>query len=206
MSAEPPRWHELADVELVQHCLQGRQHAWRALVHRYQRLVFTVARRAGLDEHTAADVLQSVFEKMHRHLPQLAQPERLRAWLVTTAKRETLTLLRLAARQRWADEPASDDDDDTPLIERLPDPAPLADERLQELQEAQRMHVALDRLDERCRLLLTLLFADEDERPAYDEVARRLGMPEGSIGPTRSRCLDKLRRLYLRGDSPDDAR
>jgi len=205
MSAEPPGLHALADVELVQQCLAGRQDAWRVLVHRYQRLVFTVARRAGLDEHAAADVLQSVFEKVHRHLPQLTQPERLRAWVVTTAKRETLTLLRLAARQRSADEPAGEDDD-TPLIERLADPAPLADERLQELQEAQRMHVALDRLDERCRLLLTLLFADDDERPAYDEVARRLGMPDGSIGPTRGRCLDKLRRLYLGGDNPGKLR
>jgi len=200
MSLDPPSLHQLPDAELVQHCLAGSQAAWRALVHRYQRLVFTVARRAGLDEHAAADVLQGVFEKVHRHLAHLTQPDRLRAWVVTTAKRETLTLLHRAARERSADDPGTDDDG-LSLIDRLVDPGPLADERLQDLQEAQRMHVALDRLDERCRRLLTLLFADEDERPPYEEIARRLDMPEGSIGPTRGRCLDKLRRLYLQGDA-----
>ena len=61
------------------------------------------------------------------------------------------------------------------------------------------MRVAMDRLDDRCRTLLTLLFSDEDERPGYEKVAQQMGMPEGSVSPTRSRCLDKLRRLYLRG-------
>jgi RNA polymerase sigma factor (sigma-70 family) len=205
MSLDPPRLQDLPDAELVQHCLDGNQAAWRVLVHRYQRLVFTVARRANLDEHAAADVLQGVFEKVHRHLAHLTQPDRLRAWVVTTAKRETLTLLQRASRERSADD-AGPDDEGLSLIERLVDPAPLADERLQDLQEAQRMHVALDRLDDRCRQLLTLLFADEDERPPYDEIARRLEMPEGSIGPTRGRCLDKLRRLYLQGNGISEAR
>jgi RNA polymerase sigma factor (sigma-70 family) len=199
MSTDPARLHELPDAELVQRCLGDSQAAWRVLVHRYQRLVFTVARRAGMDEHASADVLQGVFEKVHRHLAQLTQPDRLRAWVVTTAKREALTLRHRASRERSADD-AGPDDEGLSLIDRLVDPAPLADERLQDLQEAQRMHVALDRLDERCRRLLTLLFADEDDRRPYDEIARRLDMPEGSIGPTRGRCLDKLRRLYLQGD------
>lgn len=204
MSAKGPTPSELPDAELAQLCLEGRQDAWRVLVLRYQRLVFTVARRAGLDDHAAADVLQAVFEKVHRHLPRLTQPDRLRAWVVTTAKREALTQLRQASRQRAAGEP--DDDDETPLVERIADPAPLADEQLDALQEAQRIHVAMARLDERCRTLLSMLFADEDERPAYDEVARRLGMPEGSIGPTRGRCLDKLRRLYVQGGQPEGNR
>ncbi|MFO1269576.1 MAG: sigma factor-like helix-turn-helix DNA-binding protein [Rubrivivax sp.] len=66
---------------------------------------------------------------------------------------------------------------------------------LEQLQRAELVRAALDRLDERCRGLLTLLFADEDERVPYDEVARRLSMPVGSIGPTRARCLAKLREL-----------
>lgn len=201
MADTEARIQELADAELAQQCLAGNQAAWRVLVERYQRLVFTVARRAGLDEHAGADILQSVFEKLFRHLGQLTQPDRLRAWVVTTARRETLTLLARNARMRTVAEPVTDDDEGS-LIDRLADPSPLADEQMQALQEAQQMHVALDRLDERCRGLLTMLFADDDDRLPYDEIARRLGMPEGSIGPTRGRCLDKLRRLYLRGDGP----
>ena len=77
MSLDPPRLQDLTDADLVQRCVDGDQAAWRALVQRYQRLVFTVARRAALDEHAAADVLQSVCEKVHRHLAHLTQPDRL---------------------------------------------------------------------------------------------------------------------------------
>lgn len=185
---------DLDDAALVQRCLAGKQDAWRALVHRYQRLVFTVARRARLDEHAAADVLQTVFARLFEHLPRLSQPDRLHAWLVTTARRETLALLRHA--NRFAAVPATVDEGED-AIAQIPDAAPLAEELLQDLQESQAVRLALDRLDARCRDLLTMLFADEDERPGYDQISLRLGMPEGSIGPTRSRCLDKLRRLYL---------
>ncbi|KNZ32520.1 MAG: hypothetical protein AD742_11085 [Methylibium sp. NZG] len=180
---------------MVQRCLAGKQDAWRALVHRYQRLVFTVARRARLDEHAAADVLQTVFARLFEHLPGLSQPDRLHAWLVTTARRETLALLRHA--NRFASAPAAADEDGADAIAQIPDAAPLAEELLEDLQESQAVRLALDRLDPRCRDLLTMLFADEDERLGYDQISQRLGMPEGSIGPTRSRCLDKLRRLYL---------
>lgn len=198
MTAPPtPALADLPDEALVLRCLQGQQAAWRVLVQRYERLVFTVARRARLDEHAAADVLQTVFSRLFEHLGKLTQPERLQAWLVTTAKRETLAQLRQAAR--YAPAPASGssgEDAETDPIAQLADPAPQAEELLGELQEAQAMRVALQRLDDRCRELLTLLFADEDERLPYDQLAQQMGMPAGSIGPTRGRCLDKLRRLY----------
>ena len=187
---------DIDDAALVRLCLAGRQDAWRALVTRYQRLVFTVARRARLDEHAAADVLQIVFSRLFEHLASLTQPDRLQAWLVTTARRETLAILRHANRYAA---PSDSVDGDRDTIEDIPDAAPLAEDLLQDLQEAQAMRVAMDRLDDRCRTLLTLLFSDEDERPGYEKVAQQMGMPEGSVSPTRSRCLDKLRRLYLRG-------
>ncbi len=194
---EAPALADLPDEALVARCLQGQQAAWRVLVQRYERLVFTVARRARLDEHAAADVLQTVFSRLFEHLGKLNQPDRLQAWLVTTAKRETLAQLRQAAR--YAPAPGgqtSDDEGEASAVDQLADPAPLAEDLLAELQEAQAMRVAMQRLDERCRNLLSLLFADEDERLPYDQLAQQLGMPPGSIGPTRGRCLDKLRRLY----------
>ncbi len=194
---DTPALADLPDEALVARCLQGQQAAWRVLVQRYERLVFTVARRARLDEHAAADVLQTVFSRLFEHLGTLTQPERLQAWLVTTAKRETLAQLRQAARYAPATSGTGHDGDgEADPVDQLPDTAPLAEDLLGDLQEAQAMRVALQRLDERCRTLLTLLFADEDERLPYDQLAQQLGMPPGSIGPTRGRCLDKLRRLY----------
>lgn len=182
------------DAALVARCRQRDASAWRALVQRYQRLVYAIVRRAGLDEHVAADVFQTVFARLLEHLPRLTQPERLQAWIVTTARRETLRALDHGRRNVSM---TRADDADAPrdsVEDSLPDPAPLAEEALAELQQLDRLRRALERLDARCRELLALVFRDDDERLPYDEVARRLGIPTGSIGPTRARCLDKLRR------------
>jgi RNA polymerase sigma factor (sigma-70 family) len=174
------------DDALVARCRAGDAAAWRALVHRYQRLVHAIVRRGGLDDEAAADVFQTVFARLVEHLPRLQQPERLQAWIVTTAKRE----LWLATRRGRRTGPLDDEQ-----AAALADDAPRAEEALAELQELHRLRVAVDRLDERCRRLLQLLFADDD-RPAYDEIARTMSMPVGSIGPTRARCLAKLRGLF----------
>ena len=181
------------DATLVARCLQGEADAWAALVRRYQRLVYAIVMRAGLDEHAAADVFQTVFSRLIEHLPRLTQPERLQAWIVTTAKRETLRLRHLG--QRTVSISGPDDAPGEGLEHSLPDDSPLTEEALSALQQLDLLRAGLDRLDPRCRDLLLMLFGDEDEQPAYDEVARRLAMPVGSIGPTRARCLGKLRRL-----------
>jgi RNA polymerase sigma factor (sigma-70 family) len=180
------------DASLVARCLTGDAAAWTLLVQRYQRLVYAVVRRIGLDEHAAADVFQTVFSRLIEHLPKITQPERLQAWIVTTAKRETL---RARERGRRHVSLTRDDDDGEALEDNLVDDAPLAEDALSGLQQLHLLRLGLDQLDERCRSLLTLVFRDEDEHMPYDEVARRLGVPTGSIGPTRSRCLDKLRKL-----------
>lgn len=186
------------DAALVARCRGGDASAWGALVKKYQRLVYAVVLRAGFDEHGAADVFQTVFSRLVEHLPRLEQPDRLQAWIVTTAKREALRARQLG--QRTVSLTRHDDDDSGEpappgLEETLADDAPLAEQALSDLQQLNLLRHGLDRLDERCRDLLLLLFRDDDERVAYDEVARRLGMPVGSIGPTRLRCLGKLRTL-----------
>jgi RNA polymerase sigma factor (sigma-70 family) len=181
------------DAALVARCLAGEAAAWAALVRRYQRLVYTVARRIGHDEHAAADVFQTVFGRLVAHLPRIADPSRLQAWIVTTAKREAL--LQRARSQRTVSMTRDADEDGGTEAWDAPDDALLPDEALAQLQQADRVRRALDRLDTRCRELLRLLFADADRTPAYDEVSRRLNMPPGSIGPTRARCLTKLRQL-----------
>lgn len=181
------------DADLVARCLQGEAAAWVALVRRYQRLVYAIVMRAGLDEHAAADVFQTVFSRLLDHLSRLNQPDRLQAWIVTTAKREALRLRRLG--QRTVSMTAPDDAPGEGLEHTLADDSPLTETVLSELQQLDLLRAGLDRLDLRCRELLRLLFGDADECPAYDEVARRLAMPVGSIGPTRARCLGKLRSL-----------
>lgn len=185
------------DAELVDRCRRGDAGAWGLLVKRYQRLVYTVALRMGLDAHGAADVFQTVFVRLVEHLPRLSQPERLQAWIVTTAKREGLRLRQLGQRtvSMTRDTDADGDDAGPALEDTLADDAPGAEDQLAELQLLNLLRNGLDRLDPRCRELLLLVFRADDERLPYDEVARRLNIPVGSIGPTRSRCLGKLRGL-----------
>jgi RNA polymerase sigma factor (sigma-70 family) len=185
------------DAALVARCRQGDASAWTALVSRYQRLVYAIVMRVGHDEHAAADVFQTVFTRLLEHLPRLTQPERLQAWIVTTAKREALLQRRLG--QRTVSMTRDDNDDEASLEDTLRDETPLAEDALADLQQLDLLRHGLDRLDPRCRDLLLMLFGDDDERIDYAEVARRLAIPVGSIGPTRSRCLGKLRRL-VEGD------
>jgi len=192
MVTSPPAPKDEDDAQLVARCRAGESAAWGALVGRYQRLVYAVVRRAGHDEHTAADVFQTVFSRLIEHLPRLAQPERLQAWIVTTAKREALRARERSQRQVSL---TPEDEDAPALADHLADDSPLAEDALSDLQQLHQLRQGLERLDERCRSLLSLVFRDEDEHLPYDEVGKRLGLPTGSIGPTRSRCLAKLRRL-----------
>jgi RNA polymerase sigma factor (sigma-70 family) len=181
------------DAALVARCRNGESAAWAALVRRHQRLVYAIVMRVGLDEHAAADVFQTVFARLVQHLPRIAEPERLQGWIAVTAKREAL--LQLRRSRRTVSMTRTDDGDDSASDWDFADDAPLPGDALSDLQQLAHLRTALDRLDERSRTLLLLLFRADDEKIPYDEVARQMGMSVGSIGPTRARCLEKLRRL-----------
>lgn len=190
----------LSDAALVARCRAGEQAAWTTLVQRYQTLVYTVPRRAGLSDAQAADVFQISFSRLFERLDSLDDDSRVRAWLVTTAKRESLRLLEQA--QRWAElpppEPAAGEDEPAPdPLHQLADPGPLPEALLDELQQLDRLQRGLQQIDPRCRLLLELLFL-QDETPGYAEIARRCNLAEGSIGPNRTRCLARLRTELAR--------
>jgi RNA polymerase sigma factor (sigma-70 family) len=175
-----------SDSELIAACRRGDPTAWETLVLRYQRLIYTIPIRAGLDEEYAADVFQHVFVTLHQQLAKIDNPDRIRAWLVTTARRETLRLLPKHAASRVH---ASTDDE---TVQAMPDDLPLPPEVLQGLEEQHMVRAALEQLEEPCRKLLTLLFYHEPP-PPYTEIAAALGTSPGSIGPNRARCLEKLR-------------
>jgi RNA polymerase sigma factor (sigma-70 family) len=176
-----------SDEELLRACRRGDEAAWEALVRRYQRLVYAVPRRAGLDEDAAADVFQDVFATLLENVERVEQPSRLHAWLVTTARRKTWLAIRRSRRTRSLDDAEGEEDE----VSNIRDEGLLPDEVLGQLEEQHLVRAALAELDERCRRLLTMLFCRADT-PPYSEIAAALGTSEGSIGPTRARCLKKL--------------
>jgi RNA polymerase sigma factor (sigma-70 family) len=184
-----------ADAELIAACRRGERGAWEHLVLRFERLIFTVPRRAGLSQEQAADVFQTCFEKLYQHIDRIDDAERVRAWLVTTARRETLRLIEQSRRvvDRAPTGRHGDDDAGDPL-DRFADPHPLPETLLADLQEHDRVRRAMERLDPRSRQLLELLFLQDEPLP-YAEVGARLGIAEGSIGPLRARALSKVREL-----------
>jgi RNA polymerase sigma factor (sigma-70 family) len=192
---------EPTDEDLLAGCRAGRADDWARLVERYQRLVYTVPRRAGLDEATAADVFQTCFARLLEHLDRIEDATRVRAWLVTTARRETLRQLERAGRRAFGSEVFDDADAPIPgfpaevLVAAGPGPA----EQLSQLEQLDRLRRAVDSLDERSRSFVELVFLQDEPLP-YAELAKRLGIAEGSIGPTRARVLAKLRAALQRLD------
>ena len=183
---------EPSDEALVLACRHGDATAWETLVDRYQRLIYTICRHAGLDEEHAADVFQRVFESLFAHLAEIEQPAMIGSWLATTARHEAW---RLSRRERLARVSGSSGDPTLPALDTVPPP----DELLLRIEEQVKVRDAVAMLDPRCRRLLALLFY-EAEPPTYTVVASALGMSEGSVGPTRARCLQKLRRLLEESD------
>ena len=183
------------DESLVLACRRGEAGAWDLLVNRYQRLIYSIPRNAGLDESQAAEVFQRTFAKLFENLERIRQPDRIHAWLVTTARRETLSLIHQQRR-----EPVLWDRDNRhgeSRYEAVLDSAPLPDEALERLQEQHFIRTAIDSMGEPCCQLLKMLFYRGDQL-SYAEVAAALKIPEGSLGPTRARCLQKLRLVLER--------
>jgi len=181
-----------SDLQLVLDCRRGDQLAWEKLIQRYQRLIYTIPLRAGLDEDQAAEIFQDVFTTLFQKLNDIEEPEKLQAWLVTTARRKTWRTISKAERERVIDVSSGQLADDAEPVFR--DESPLPDEQLLMLEEQHRVRLAVSLLDERCRTLVQMLFYNS-EPLSYQEIAAALQIPEGSVGPTRARCLGKLLRL-----------
>ena len=180
------------DKELLLACRNGDESSWEALVDRYQRLIYTIPRRAGLNQDQASEVFQDVFVTLLEKLDDINDPDRLHAWLVTATRRKTWRFVSKERSFKGVDSEGEDDDDDS--LAAVVDNNPLPDEVLLRLEEQHRLRTAVAELDERCQTLLTMLYY-QPEPPSYAEIADTFGTSEGSIGPTRARCLKKLLRL-----------
>lgn len=168
----------------------GDQQAWNELVDAFSGMLWAVVSGFRLGRSDTTDVVQSTWLRLVENLDKIKQPEALGGWLVTTARREALRHLRLRAR-----EVVTDDEDRFDVAPPILPPGP-EDEALARERDRQ-VWTAFNRLPDNCRVLLHLLSVVV---MSYAEVAVALQMPVGSIGPTRSRCLDRLRRL-LEGEA-----
>ncbi len=169
--------------ELVAAALAGDVRCWNGLVQRYTPLLLSVVRRFRLDGSDAEDVVQTVWLRLVEQLGRIREPEALPGWIVTTARHECLHVLdgrRRVAPTDLADQGWPDGTGDPPVDTDL-----LAAERHEALL------AALAELPERQRALLLLLLSDPPL--PYEEVSQRLGIPVGSIGPTRARALERIR-------------
>ncbi|MDQ6804461.1 MAG: sigma-70 family RNA polymerase sigma factor [Actinomycetota bacterium] len=167
--------------ELVEAASEGDASAWCTLVDRFEGLIWATSRAHRLSQADAADVTQTTWLRLVENLDRINDPERLGAWLATTARRECLRHLRLHGRElqveddSWFEAPSQGS----------------AEERLIVGERNDALRRAFARIGERCQALLRMLSAPDP--PSYEEIGAALGMPIGAIGPTRSRCLDKLR-------------
>ena len=173
-----------ADKDLIRGCKNGEARAWERVMDKYQRLVFSIPRSYGLSREDAADVSQTAFIILIQSLDSLTEESNLKAWLATVARRHTWRLMEKRRREGTGRE---DDLADTPWLlgsEKPPERWELID----------WLDGGLSMMSGPCQKLLKALYLDQTE-PSYAEVSERLNMPLGSIGPTRARCLQRMRAV-----------
>lgn len=178
----------LSDSDLIRACREGDAGAWESLMDKYGRLVFSVALKYGLSREDAADVSQVVFTILIQSLEKLPDDSRLGPWLATVTRRHTWRLLERNRRES----PGKREDlaENAVLIGKDPE------EPIEQWELSEWLNHGLSLINEPCRRLLLALYFSPDH-PSYAQIADRLGMPVGSIGPTRARCLKSLKQSLL---------
>ncbi|MEO7454193.1 MAG: sigma-70 family RNA polymerase sigma factor [Fimbriimonadales bacterium] len=175
-------------TRLLNACKRGDQQAWSRLVEQFSNLVYSVPTRMKLNSDDCADVFQATFLALSKSLDRIEHAVALPKWLAVTASREALRLLRANARS--GGESSFDELDLDTLIANDDESVEDSTARAMDVEAIRK---GLGHLPKNCRDLLELMFRDEE--PSYQEISDKLGIPVGAIGPTRSRCLQKLRRI-----------
>jgi RNA polymerase sigma factor (sigma-70 family) len=179
-----PKWN---DTLLVKECLSGNEAAWSQLIDKYKALIYSIPIKYNLPPQEAADVFQATCVELLVRLPELREPRALPKWLMQVAHHECYRVKRLSQRVV-----SRDSEEDTPE----PETPPIAENLVQQTQEEQILREAMATLTPQCRRLVELLFFESPSRP-YAEVAAELGLALGSIGFTRQKCIERLRRQLM---------
>jgi len=178
---------------LVRDCLGNRPGAWEEFLRRYSNLIFSTIRKVGLPPSDQEEAYQAAVLAIYRQLSSLRDTDRLISWIVVISRRQAINRIRSRRNEVSLDHLSPSElaiaESTLEAADGLPEAETVALERAQQAAET------LVRLPERCRRLLRLLFY-EDPSIDYTEIARREGIPVGSIGPTRARCIEKARRIF----------
>ena len=191
--SSPGSHGNLSDRDLIGICLKGDKSAWDALIQRYVALLYSTCLRSGLSSADSEDVVQDVCVILLDHLSDVRDTAKLSSWLISTTKREVWRFQKrkgLKLASELGDTEWSLDSGEGVHIESADSP----ETTVLELEEQQLIRQAMERLADRCRRMLTLLYC-QDNPASYMEIADELSLPVGSIGPTRARCLQSLRKL-----------
>jgi RNA polymerase sigma factor (sigma-70 family) len=172
-------------ILLVARVADGDQEAWNELIERYSPLVWSICLRYRLGREDIDDVGQSVWLQLVEHIGRLREAAALPGWLATTTRHECLRVLRAARRHDLSGLPAEDRMSQEPS-------ASMIEEEILEAERNAALRLAFAGLSPGCQDLLSMLMSDPP--PGYARISATLGLPVGSIGPTRARCLDRLRR------------
>jgi RNA polymerase sigma factor (sigma-70 family) len=184
---EAIRSSEWTDAQLVCQCLRGNDEAWKALLEKYKRLIYSIPIKYGLSQDEATEIFQETCVELLEALPKLREPRALPKWLMQVAAHKCARLKARDRRHQHVDYP----DGDTAL-DLMADGNALSDELMCGVERAQALRDAVSELPPRCRELVRLLFFETPARP-YKEIAERLKLSSGSIGFIRGRCLQCLR-------------
>jgi len=180
-------YKSLGDPELISLCLKGDTQAWESLILRYRRLIYSIPVKFSFSPSDCSDVFQNVCLRLIEHLGELKDESKVSGWLITTTTRQCI---HVKAQKRR--ETSTEDEFDEPA-----DPSENLETIRIQTQAQQNVREAVGQLQERCRKLLELLYFDPKD-PSYESIAQTMQMPVASIGPTRARCLDKLRMTLRR--------
>jgi RNA polymerase sigma factor (sigma-70 family) len=179
---------------LLDACRKGDAVAWENLVRQYERLVISIPLRLGLNRNEADDIFQLTFSYLLQNLNVIREASRLVPWLATVARRQSWLYIHRARREM-------------PVLNEMEDQHLSADaavlgksdiDRIDRAEMTMWLDQGLSRLDKRCRDLLAALYFETDQ-PIYADIAAHFGMPVGSVGPTRARCLERLKQFLSEG-------
>jgi RNA polymerase sigma factor (sigma-70 family) len=173
-----------SDTRLVKECLSGNEEAWSLLIEKYKALIYSIPVKYGLPADEAADIFQATCMELLRRLPELREPRALPKWLIEVAHHQCYR-----SKQQQRRTVSRDTEPGLPV----PETPAIAETLIQQTQEEQILREATAALTPQCRRLVQLLFFEAPARP-YTEVAAELGLSVGSIGFTRQKCLQRLRR------------
>jgi RNA polymerase sigma factor (sigma-70 family) len=172
------------DTRLVKECLSGNESAWSQLIDKYKALIYSIPIKYNLPPQEAADVFQATCVELLVRLPELREPRALPKWLMQVTHHECYRVKRLSQRVV-----SRDSEENSPE----PEIPPIAESLVVQTQEEQMLREAMAILTPQCRRLVEMLFFESPARP-YAEVAMELGLALGSIGFTRQKCIERLRR------------